>query len=205
MKRKVLAVLLLVSILVSSSSFNVLANAGENGAESEIAETYTDLENQYTLERVKENDKVIIYVKSLDGSIQHILTNENGIVKMDGYFVGQSYSNSLPWNASSTTLNSTRAVQWGDWSANDSGDISTGGLSVAIIGGLVAAFAPWATLKVVGVVAAAIAGKYDTLLITWQIRYGFDEQYSYYERNTWYYGDGKLITGPIMDKGKEYK
>ncbi len=110
--------------------------------------------------------------------------------------------NSLQKPAIDPPLISVNATTWGSWQNGETITINTGGLTTAVICGLIALKVGWCPVGVVSAVAAAVAGKYDVLKIKCKIRYGYDSTYSYYERQTRFYGDGKLIYGPYTDKGK---
>ncbi len=89
-------------------------------------------------------------------------------------------------------------VTWGPWSAWQSEDIPTGGLSVAVICGLIASYAPWLTIPAI---AAIVAGKYDTITLKFRMRWGEKGNYEYYERQTKIYADGKQVGGVYTDTG----
>ena len=97
---------------------------------------------------------------------------------------------------------SANSITWGSWKDGEPIIIKTGGLKTSVIAGLIALKVGWCTAGVASAVAAAVAGKYDVLKVTTKIRYGKDKTYSYYERKTWFYGDGKLIHGPVKSTGK---
>jgi hypothetical protein len=196
MKRK-LVILLTAFLIVSTLPLNVYAVQGDFSNSKEI---YTDENLNFTLERVIDSGKVTVFVKSPDRSTQHTIINDNGKLYLDGKEINNNLANNL--YSKSLNLDTSSSISWGPWQTSYQ-TIDTGGLSTAVIAAIIAAAAPWVPVRVVAAVASAVAGKYDTLGIKIQIRYGSDDQYYYYERYTDFYGDGEHIYGPFYDTGKE--
>lgn len=170
-------------------------------------EIYTNEEEGYTLTRIIDKTKVTVLVKSLDGSVEHIIVNDNGKLYLDEYLIKESiYDTSNladDFNGKISNLTSTSSISWGNWQYTDLDPIPTGGLTTAIIASMIAAAAPWVALRVIAAVVSVVAGKYDEVQIEMRVRYGEDDRYFYYERDTWFYGDGNYISGPHRDSGRE--
>jgi len=197
MKRKFLVILLTACLFVTTLPLNIYA---DQGGLSNSKEFYTDENLNFTLERIIDNGKVTVFVKSPDGSIQHTLINDNGKVYLDGKVIDKNLINNL--YSKSSNLYKSSSISWGPWQSSYQ-TINTGGLGTAIIAGLIAVYCPYVPITVIAVIAAAVAGKYDTVGINIRIRYGSDDEYYYYERYTDFYGDGEHIYGPFYDTGKE--
>lgn len=97
---------------------------------------------------------------------------------------------------------STRSISWGAWKNFETDKIKTGGLTTSVICGIIVLKVGWCPAGIAATVAGITAGKYDVLSTKGRIRYGRDSRYQYYQRETKFYGDGKLIYGPFTDKGK---
>ncbi|MTI48891.1 MAG: hypothetical protein FH761_13685 [Firmicutes bacterium] len=203
-KKELLAILLIACLIITAFPLNIFATEEYFSSDKEV---YTDEELGFTLERNIDDDKITVFVKTLKGVIQNTIVNDNGKIYLDGNelnnnFIDNLSSKSSNLDHSSSLYSTTESIDWGSWHYS-SDEISTGGLSTAIIAGIIAATAPWVGITIIGVIAAAVAGKYDTIQIEWQIRYGDDDEFFYYERYTDFYGDGTHIGGPYYDTGKE--
>lgn len=169
-----------------------------------VADNYLETDN-YILKRENSSEKTIVYVKGKDGAILHTIVNYNGAIFVDNIKLCETgyIRQSLNINEFATA-NSGRSgtIKWEAWQDMATQEIETGGLTSAVIAGVIAAAAPWVGVRVAASVAAAVAGKYDTVTISGKIRYGGDQDdIGYYERKTYFYGDGKLIKGPVTDSG----
>jgi len=98
---------------------------------------------------------------------------------------------------------STNAITYGKWSNWESVEVYTGGKPVAGVEALIALNAGWTPIGVAATVAMMVSGNYDYLTIKYRIRYGEDPEtkYVYYQRETKFYGDGKLLK-QYNDEGK---
>ena len=157
------------------------------------------------MKRENSSEKTIVYVKGKDGAILHTIVNYNGAIFVDNIKLCETgyIRQSLNINEFATA-NSGRSgtIKWEAWQDMATQEIETGGLTSAVIAGVIAAAAPWVGVRVAASVAAAVAGKYDTVTISGKIRYGGDQDdIGYYERKTYFYGDGKLIKRPVTDSG----
>lgn len=191
--KKVISYLLFICMFMSSLPLNAFASTQNS------TETFTSVELGVILEKVITNDKITVYTKSLDGKLLHTGTNDNGQIFFDGKYMPEWSDSKNSFATESTKMNlkgiSTTSSDWSNWSY-DTDTIQTGGLSTAAIAGLIALKAGWTPLGVAAVIAAAVAGKYDTIRIDWQTRYKADSKFQYVERNTTFYGDGKFISVP---------
>lgn len=146
----------------------------------------------YILEENTYGSDATVYVKDSSGVVMNTITRINGKVYLDGLFLGEvSDGISLTTDGISLYAND---ITWGPWQQTVTTSFKTGGLATAVIAGLLAAFCPYLGVKVVGVIASAAAGKYDEISFYADIRYGSDSSdIGYYERKTYFYGDGKLF------------
>lgn len=82
-------------------------------------EIYTNEEEGYTLTRIIDKTKVTVLVKSLDGSVEHIIVNDNGKLYLDEYLIKESiYDTSNladDFNGKISNLTSTSSISWGNW------------------------------------------------------------------------------------------
>ncbi|WP_313346356.1 hypothetical protein [Sedimentibacter sp.] len=165
-------------------------------------EIYADkLLEDYTFERVIGNGSVTVFIKSMDGTVQHILINNNGNIYLDGELINNRIINNAYAYDENSLSNTIESITWGPWQSSYQ-EIETGGLTTVIIAGLILLFAPWISVKVAAVIAGAVAGKYDIVGIDIEIRYGTDDEYLHYQRYTDFYGDGEHVYGPYYDTGK---
>lgn len=138
-------------------------------------------------------------VESLDGEIQHVVTNIDGIVRLDGEFlhrIAEEEVFKMP-----LALEQRATITWGPWQSS-SDTIRTGGLATVTIAAVIVATCPWVPAKGAAAAAGVIANAYESIEIRWKIRYGNDGTYQHYERETSFYGNGKRLYGPLKDKGK---
>lgn len=186
-------------------------------ASTSITQTTPDIipcpELGVNYEQSVENGRTTILIKDMEGVLQDTLTSENGNIYLNGEFLCTSseadlivesilsqpstlsYSEVQPFAASS--------ISWGKWQTCEPITIKTGGKTAAVLYGIIALKVGWCAPGVIAVVAGIVASGYDTLKVKSKIRYGTDATYLHYERKTWFYGDGKLIYGPTVDKGKK--
>lgn len=160
-----------------------------------------------------DGSKVIVNVKSPDGTLIHTLMDYNGKTYLDGVVIsGSNNSKKIGLDvdelkADLKTVAASSSISWGSWQASTvAKDVKTGGLSTALVAALIVLYARWCPLGVIATIAAVIAGSYDTLTIKVKMRYGEDDEYLYYQRYTYFYGDGNLIKipeNPVYDTGKE--
>lgn len=202
-KRKVLSCLLIICLSLTCIPFNAFAE------EVKSTETFTVKELGVIYERTIENDKIIVNILSLDGKVLHTIEKIGEYGYLDGELVYQENSNIDKFGINSLmTTTKSKSVDWGSWSSKtEIADFKTGGLTTVIIAGFIVAYAPQVSLTVAGIIAGAAAGMYKKITIKVKIRYGSDDEYQYYERYTYFYGDGELITlpeNPFFDSGKKH-
>ncbi|WP_432406368.1 hypothetical protein [Wukongibacter sp. M2B1] len=203
LKNRLLTSLLIVSLLVSAIPFNAFAS------KVSTFETYVSKELGVTLERIVDGNKVTVNVKSPDGTLIHTLMDYNEKTYLDGAVIsGSNNSKKIGFDveelkADLKTASASSSISWGSWQTSTvAKDVKTGGLSTALVAALIA----WCPLGVIATIAAVVAGSYDTLTIKVKMRYGEDDEYLYYQRYTYFYGDGNLIRipeNPVYDTGKE--
>jgi hypothetical protein len=198
-KTKQLIAFLLVVCLISLIPIN-----GYASDLSSSKQVFTDdVLGDFTLERIIEKDKVTVYAKSLDGTILHTAINENGELSLDGEIINTNIINTSYLNEKNAIGYTRSSINWGPWQYSEL-EFDSDGKNTAAILTILSALSPWVTLSVLIYVASDIAGNYDNVQIGIWIRYGSDDTYFYYERDTTFYGDGSYIYGPVRDAGKEY-
>ncbi len=173
------------------------------------SDIYVNEEENYMLERVVDKTKVTVFVKSLSGDTQHVVVNDNGSLYLDGELLQEETYNDMILLNSKQLLNigqpSTYASDnWGRWSTTWLGPYKTGGLSVAVIAGIISAVAPWVSLRAAAAAWAVVAAKADTIKIKTRIRWKSTPGYLHYQRQTSIHdgGSGKKIAGPYKDGGR---
>lgn len=210
--------LALIGVIASLPLLTTTANAQTNNTNNidtyhtsekstePYTESYTDENLGVIYDKVVDGNKTTMTIKSLDGNVLNILEDIDNETYIDGKKISIISSESYESNDNSLEkfeINTSRAaVKWGKWQYNTM-YINTGGLGTASIAGLIALKAGWTPVGAAAVIAAAVAGKYDKLKISYKIRYGSDGRYNHYERVTTFYGDGKFIKS-VSDKGKRY-
>lgn len=198
-KTKKFIAFLLVVCLISMIPINGYASDLSNSKQ-----VFTDdVLGDFTLERIIEKDKVTVYAKSLDGTILHTAINDNGKLSLDGEIINTKIINTSYLNEKNAIGYTRSSINWGTWQHSEL-ELATGGMSTVAIASAISALSPWVSLIVIAEIASMIAGDYDNVQIGIWIRYGSDDTYFYYERDTTFYGDGSYIYGPIRDTGKEY-
>lgn len=203
-KKKLLTSLVITILIISFIPINSFASG------SLSIETYTSKQLGVTFERIVEEDKVIVNIKSPDGVIIHTLMDYAEKIYLDGNVISTNDHNNfnkLNIDVLKADLTSNDDINWGSWRLNTITTIETGGYSTAIIAGLIALYAGWCPLGAIAAIASITAGMYDELEIKVMIRYGTDDEYEYYQRYTYFYGDGTLISipeNPVYDSGKKF-
>lgn len=203
LRKKLLTSFVIVSLIVCCIPFNLFAS------EIPTKEIYASKELCVIFERIVEENKVTVNIKSPDGAIVHTLNNYAGKTYLDGKVIyGNDYSNvnELDVNDLKAGLTSSSSIDWGPWQSNTVATIKTGGYSTAVITGLIALYVGWCPLGVISSIASTTAANYEELKIKIKIRYGSDNEYFHYQRYTYFYGDGALINipgNPFYDTGKE--
>ena len=150
--------------------------------------------------------EVAVYVKDVaTNEIQAVAKLINGVVYLDGISVTNLSTPLIPnYDTDATVLmNSSSNIKWGRWSDWGSADITVTKYAVAAVIAVLAAEAPWLSVKILGAIASmVVAGEISSIVMEMRIRYGSDDQYSYYERETRFYGNGKQLGDIYSDSGK---
>lgn len=170
-------------------------------------EIYRNEEENYTLTRIIEGPKVTVIMKTLDGTIEHIAVNDNGNLYLDNRLIQEDIYNTSNlgenFNDKILNLSNARSTSWGKWQYTELDPIDVSGRSTKMTLFLLTTAAPWLSARILSGIALRIADKYDEVQIEMRIRYREDDEYLYYQRDTWIYGDGELIEGPLRDAGQE--
>jgi hypothetical protein len=178
-----------------------------NGYASDLSssnQVFTDdVLGDFTVERIIENGKVTVYAKSLDGTILHTAINDNGNLFLDGEIISTQIVSSPYINEKLSFSYIPLSINWGQWQYSEL-EFDSDGMTTAAIFAILSALSPWVSLSALIDVASAIVGNYDNVQIGIWIRYGSDDTYFYYERDTIFYGDGSYIYGPVRDSGREF-
>ena len=198
-KTKKLIAFLLVVCLISMIPINGYASDLSNSKQ-----VFTDdVLGDFTVERIIENGKVTVYAKSLDGTILHTAINDNGKLSLDGEIINTKIINTSYLNEKNAIGYTRSSINWGPWQYSEL-EFDSDGMTTTAIFIILSSLSPWVPLSRLIDIASMIAGNYDNVQIGIWIRYGSDDTYLYYERDTTFYGDGTYLFGPVHDAGKEY-
>lgn len=208
MKR--LCSLMLILIMVAVYSAPAFATTG-SVVDDLDSDNYIAGEVNAKYERnVSETGIVTVTVKSLeDDSTLAVVQNINGEIYLDGtmvYEIPVTTSNSMHFENERSLLEpfASSTITWANWSTWQTvlDEYPTGGISMAILYGVVAAVCPWVGFSAISGALGVIAGSYDYITIKMRIRYGNDGKMFYYERQTRFYGDS-VLEFTFADKGSE--
>ncbi len=203
--KKFFSFLTITSLIMVSSLCTAAAESQYQLSENRSATIIPCPDLGVYYERIVEDNSTTVLIKGEDGVLQDTLLLKDGNVYLNGSFLFSNTNNTVSSVASDFFASNSielKSVSWGQWLDCAPITIKTGGLSTAVICGLISLNVGWCPLGVATAVASIVAGKYDTLKVTAKIRYGTEGSYIRYERKTWFYGDGKLIYGPFTDTGK---
>lgn len=201
--------LALTMIMIMVSSVPAFATTYTYGVES--ADVYVSDELNAKYERtVSETGIVTVTVKSLtDDSVLATLQNINGNIYLDGTLIQNASNlstriNTFGIEGRSLQPFASSTISWGNWSVWETlvNNYPTGGISMAILYGVVAAACPWVSFRVISSTLGVIAASYDYITVKMRIRYGNDGNLYYYQRQTAFYGDNVLID-TFEDMGSE--
>lgn len=182
-----------------------------NNTNNYIQQIYTDNNSDITYEKIEYNDKTIIVIKSLTGEILNTIEEYNNSTYVDGVKIEMNVNNEFEhkntpenYQFDNYSRQFRSAISWGQWQNCETIKIKTGGLSSAVIAGLIALKLGWNPFGAAATVASLVAGKYEMIEIKGQIRYGSsgNGRYIHYERKSHIYGDGKFIK-TLTDSGKK--
>lgn len=206
---KTISLSLIGASLISTCAFAKTNNI--NSTSNYIQQIYTDNNSNITYEQFEYNDKTIMLIKSLTGELLNTIEEYNNSTYVDGVkveieinneFECKNIAENYQFNNYSRQFRS--AILWGKWQPYKAIKIKTGGLTTASIAGLVALKLGFNPFGAAATVASLVAGKYETIEIKGEIRYGSSSngRYVHYERKSHIYGDGKFIK-TITDSGKK--
>lgn len=174
------------------------ANAGSpvTANSEKTAEVYTFADGSSLRRWMSPSGVVNVVVKDSNDEIVLTLQND-AMARADGQEL-------LSADAVTVSGTSPYGEHWGPWHEG-SQTVKTGGMTTAIIAGIIAAAAPWVTVRICASIAATVAAKYETVGIETKTRYRTEGAMTCYERLTTFYGDGVYISGPHRDGRCSYQ
>lgn len=193
MKKKLLSLLLISCLLVSSMPLTVFA-AEDSNVLNEITSIVIDGEN-YIFERTIDDEIVTAVVRTIEGEIVESATANHQTQKI------ATNGNVMSFDAAFDSISAKSTVDWGTWSTNDE-VLNVKSKTLAGILVILAVAAPWVAVTKVLTIGSALVGMgADEVRIKIKIRYGESDEYYHYERITYFYGDNEFITS-FSDAGK---
>lgn len=149
---------------------------------------------------------VTVYVKdAVTNEIQDVVRRVNGHLYLNDTPLAFNVRNLYPsyeYADFAAPMSSSSTVTWGSWSTWESVAIPVVGWTIAAIAGAVIRKAPWVGSFAGDIAELAIADGLNSLSMKVRIRYGSDDTYSYYERETKFYLGSKQIGSVYTDRGK---
>lgn len=202
---------ILCVVLILVMALSMTANAFAETIVSKNTNTYVVEELNTKYERtISKTGIVTVSVKNADdNSILTEIKNIGGKIYVDGELfleVPNLFRDSsiLKDETSGISLLASNEITWRSWSSWNTvvDNYPTGGVSMAVLYGVVAAACPWVTFRAISAALGVIAAKYDYITVKVRIRYGDDGKLFYYHRQIRLYGDNVLVK-TIEDKGSE--
>lgn len=96
------------------------------------------------------------------------------------------------------------SIDWGNWSTTSLGPYKTGGFTTAVIAGIITLKVPYLIVQAPSIAIGIVASQTETIIIEMEMRWGTDDRFLHYQRDTSIYGDdGERIAGPYRDGGRE--
>jgi hypothetical protein len=201
---KIVSLSLIGTSLLSTCAFAEINNINNT---SYVQQLYSDENSNIKYEQFEYNGKTVMLIKSLTGEVLNTIEEYNNSIYVDGVKIEMGVINefdykNIPKNYEFNNY-SRSSISWGKWQKCETIKIKTGGLTTAVIAGLIALKTGWNPLGAAATVASLVAGKYESIEIKGEIRYGSSEngKYTHYERKSHVYGDGKFVK-TITESGK---
>lgn len=195
MKKKLLSLLLITCLLVSSMPLAVFA---ENSNVFKESTSIIIDEEKYIFERTINDEIVTAVLKTMEGKIV-----ESAIANHQTQEIAITNGNTMGFDAAFDSISAKSSIDWGKWSTNE--EVATiKGKTAAGILVILAVLSPWVgATKCLTIASALVSMGADELKVKIKIRYGTDDEYQYYERVTYFYGDGDYL-GSVSDSGKKF-
>lgn len=201
---RIVSLSLIGTSLLSTCAFAEINNINNT---SYVQQLYSDENSNIKYEQFEYNGKTVMLIKSLTGEVLNTIEEYNNSIYVDGVKIEMGVINefdykNIPKNYEFNNY-SRSSISWGKWQKCETIKIKTGGLTTAVIAGLIALKTGWNPLGAAATVASLVAGKYESIEIKGEIRYGSSEngKYTHYERKSHVYGDGKFVK-TITESGK---
>lgn len=201
---RIVSLSLIGTSLLSTCAFAEINNINNT---SYVQQLYSDENSNIKYEQFEYNGKTVMLIKSLTGEVLNTIEEYNNSIYVDGVKIEMGVINefdykNIPKNYEFNNY-SRASISWGKWQKCETIKIKTGGLTTAVIAGLIALKTGWNPLGAAATVASLVAGKYESIEIKGEIRYGSSEngKYTHYERKSHVYGDGKFVK-TITESGK---
>lgn len=201
---KIVSLSLIGTSLLSTCAFAEINNINNT---SYVQQLYSDENSNIKYEQFEYNGKTVMLIKSLTGEVLNTIEEYNNSIYVDGVKIEMGVINEFDYNNIPKNYEfnnySRSSISWGKWQKCETIKIKTGGLTTAVIAGLIALKTGWNPLGAAATVASLVAGKYESIEIKGEIRYGSSEngKYTNYERKSHVYGDGKFVK-TITESGK---
>lgn len=201
---KIVSLSLIGTSLLSTCAFAEINNINNT---SYVQQLYIDENSNIKYEQFEYNGKTVMLIKSLTGEVLNTIEEYNNSIYVDGVKIEMGVINEFDYNNIPKNYEfnnySRSSISWGKWQKCETIKIKTGGLTTAVIAGLIALKTGWNPLGAAATVASLVAGKYEAIEIKGEIRYGSSEngKYTHYERKSHVYGDGKFVK-TITESGK---
>lgn len=193
---KIISLSLIGTSLLSTCAFAEMNNLNNTNY---VQQLYTDDDSNITYEQFEYNGKTVMLIKSLTGKVLNTIEEYNNSIYVNGVKIEMEVVNefdykNIPENYKFNSL-SRSSISWGKWQKCETIKIKTGGLTTSVITALIALKTGWNPLGAAATVASLVVGKYETIEIKGEIRYGSSEngKYTHYERKSHIYGDGKFV------------
>ena len=199
--KKMLSLILAVAMIIPMGVIGVAAEAPD--LDEKANEVYYSEEFGGTFSRSIEGDVVTVrWIPENSNEDGFTLVNNNGVVTLNGdrFLTLDGFSNVDL--SQSDMLSTTSNITWGKWQTF-SDRVETGGIPTIVVAGVIAAAAPWLSVKIIASVVAGVASS-EYYTVSGKIRYGSDDTYYYYERYTSLQTDtGTYLIKDSFDTGKE--
>ena len=134
-----------------------------------------------------------------------ILVNQNGVITLNGdnFITLDTLDISNMEYPKSGFLQTASDIKWGSWH-EFSEQVNTGGYSTAIAAGLVAAAAPWVSVRLIATLISGMASASEYYTISGKLRYGEDDTSFHWERYTSIQNDkDEYLIRDHFDAGEE--
>lgn len=176
-------------LLVIALSLSILVtpiSAAYNTSSNNTSEVYVSEELNTLFTRLITDEKVTVTYESLDGNERHVVVNDNGQLYIDGCLIETFAVSKIapPTGMIGERFYADSDINWGDFSEKEY-KINTGGKPLetiaAMIGVLIPGVGMGLILQLINTSVEKFAGAADYILLTHRVRFGSDNDYTYFE------------------------